>query len=92
MVKRIRKDLVQRMENRIMAEHIVEEFVRQLIHTNDRGGAKEFLDTEDFYLRLEEKEVYCFRKSNVIRLDGEEFYYDFTYLTNLCLGLLEDKF
>ena len=45
MVKRIRKDLVQRMENRIMAEHIVEEFVRQLIHTNDRGGAKEFLDT-----------------------------------------------
>ena len=36
MVKRIRKDLVQRMENRIMAEHIVEEFVRQLIHTNDR--------------------------------------------------------
>lgn len=80
------------MENRIMAEHIVEEFVRQLIHTNDRGGAKEFLDTEDFYLKLEEKEVYCFRKSNVIRLDGEEFYYDFTYLTNLCLGLLEDKF
>lgn len=80
------------MENRIMAEHIVEEFVRQLIRTNDRGGAKEFLDTEDFYLRLEEKEVYCFRKSNAIRLDGEEFYYDFTYLTNLCLGLLEDKF
>ena len=39
MVKVIRKDLVQRMQNRIIAEDIVEQFVNQLIHSNDVGGA-----------------------------------------------------
>lgn len=92
MVKNIRRDLVQRMKNRMLAESIIESFVSQLIKSNDRGGADEFINSEDFYLILDGKEVYCYRKLNQIKLDKEEFSYDFTNLTNLCLGLLEDKF
>lgn len=92
MVKNIRRDLVQRMKNRMLAESIIESFVSQLIKSNDRGGADEFINSEDFYLILDGKEVYCYRKLNQIKLDKEEFLYDFTNLTNLCLGLLEDKF
>lgn len=92
MVKNIRRDLVQRMKNRMLAESIIESFVSQLIKSNDRGGADEFINSEDFYLILDGKEVYCYRKLNQIKLDNEEFSYDFTNLTNLCLGLLEDKF
>lgn len=92
MVKNIRRDLVQRMKNRMLAESIIESFVSQLIKSNDRGGADEFINSEDFYLILDGKEVYCYRQLNKIKLDKEEFSYDFTNLTNLCLGLLEDKF
>lgn len=91
MVKVIRKDLVQRMQNRIIAEDIVEQFVRQLIHSNDVGGAHEFIHTADFALQVEDKEVICDRKSNRIYLGKEEFFYDFTYLTYLCLSLLDDE-
>ena len=55
--KKIRKDLVHRMRNRILAEDIVEQFVRQLIHSNDAGGAREFIHSDDFSLRIEDKEV-----------------------------------
>lgn len=92
MVKNIRRDLVQRMKNRMLAESIIEGFVSQLIKSNDRGGADEFINSEDFYLTLDGKEVYCYRQLNQIKLDNEVFSYDFTNLTNLCLGLLEDKF
>lgn len=90
--KKIRKDLVHRMRNRILAEDIVEQFVRQLIYSNDVGGASEFIHSDDFSLRVEDKEVICFRKSNIIQLDKEEFSYDFTHLTHLCLSLLDDGF
>ena len=52
MVKVIRKDLVQRMQNRMIAEDIVEQFVNQLIHSNDVGGAHEFIHTADFALQV----------------------------------------
>ena len=58
MVKNIRRDLVQRMKNRMLAESIIESFVSQLIKSNDRGGADEFINSEDFYLILDGKEVY----------------------------------
>lgn len=89
---KVRKDLVQRMRNRILAEDIVEQFIMQLIKSNDKGGAEEFIHTENFTLQLEDKIVVCHREDNKIQLDGEEFMYDFTHLTHLCLSLLEDKF
>lgn len=79
------------MQNRMLAEDIVEQFVRQLIHSNDVGGAHEFINTADFALQVEDKEVICDRKSNKIYLGKEEFFYDFTYLTYLCLSLLDDE-
>lgn len=91
MVKVIRKDLVQRMQNRIIAEDIMEQFVNQLIHSNDAGGAYEFIHTDKFYLQLEDKKVICDRKANKIYLGKEEFSYDVTYLTYLCLSLLDDE-
>lgn len=89
---KVRKDLVHRMRNRIFAEDIVEQFIMQLITSNDKGGAEEFINTEEFTLQLEDKIVVCDRENNKIQLDGESFMYDFTNLTHLCLGLLEDKF
>ena len=89
---KVRKDLVHRMRNRILAEDIVEQFIMQLIKSNDKGGAEEFIHTDNFTLQLEDKIVVCFREDNKIQLDSEEFIYDFTHLTHLCLSLLEDKF
>lgn len=89
---KVRKDLVHRMRNRILAENIVEQFIMQLITSNDKGGAEEFINTEKFTLQLEDKVVVCNREDNRIQLDGEDFMYDFTHLTHLCLSLLQDKF
>lgn len=80
------------MRNRIFAEDIVEQFIMQLITSNDKGGAEEFIHTENFTLQLEDKIVVCHRENNEIQLDGEGFMYDFTHLTHLCLSLLQDKF
>lgn len=57
MVKNIRRDLVIRMKNRMLAEDIVEQFIKQIVVNLDRGGAKEFIDSEKLTLGIEDKEV-----------------------------------
>lgn len=92
MVKNIRRDLVIRMKNRMLAEDIVEQFIKQIVVNLDRGGAKEFIDSEKLTLGIEDKEVICDKENNTISLDKEVFSYDFSHVKNLCLSLLQDRF
>lgn len=81
----------ERGRKRARGEYVIGKFFEQVFLLHDRGVAREWLDTKDFHIYLEDTVILC-DKEGSFRYKDESYVYkfDMSFINRLCQSLTED--
>lgn len=81
----------ERCQERCRGEYVISRFFEQVFLMHDRGLAKEWVDSEEFYIYLENTSIVCYKEGYFRYKDKSyKFLFDMTHINNLCTSLSEE--